>query len=144
MKREYPDYPLPAVSCVLFNKKGQVLMVRRANPPAQGKWSLPGGVVKTGEELEDALKREMLEESGLEVEVGPLLSVSSRIVRNRNGRIKYHFILLDYLCKWIGGLLKAGSDASEISWVNVDKIKNMETTEGIVEVILEGKTKVDH
>ncbi len=144
MKREYPEYPLPAVSCVLFNEKGQVLMVRRGNPPAQGKWSLPGGVVKTGEELENALKREMLEECGLEVEIDSLLSVSSRIVKNKDGKIQYHFILLDYFCKWIGGSLKAGSDASAIQWVTIDEIKSLEVTEGVVDVILKGKSRLKH
>ncbi len=115
-------------------------MVRRKNPPAQGKWSLPGGVVKTGEELEDALKREMLEESGLEVKVDSLLSVSSRIVKNAKGEIRYHFVLLDYLCKWIGGVLKAGSDASEIQWVTLDEIKDLEVTESVVDVILKRKS----
>ena len=142
MRREYPEHPLPAVSCVLFNEKGQVLMARRKNPPAQGKWSLPGGVIKTGEELEDALKREMSEESGLEVKVDSLLSVSSRIVKNAKGEVQYHFVLLDYLCKQIGGLLKAGSDASEIRWVPRDEIKDLETTEGVVDVILKGKSRL--
>ena len=120
MGREYPEAPLPAVSGVVFDEIGRVLLIRRGSEPARGKWSLPGGVVGLGESLEDALKRELLEECGLRVEVGSLVSVASRIGRGTGRQVRYHFVLLDYLCTGFGGVLRAGSDASDVKWVNVE------------------------
>ena len=138
MKREYPETPLSAVSGVLFDDEERVLLVRRGRPPAKGKWSLPGGVVQLGEELEEALKREILEECGLTVEVGPLVSVSSRIVHDEAGRVQYHYILLDYLCGCTDGVLRAGSDAVDVRWAGLDEVRCLELTEGVLEVVLKG------
>ena len=138
MKREYPDAPLTAVSGVLFNDAGCVLLVRRGREPAKGKWSLPGGVVHLGEALEDAVRREIFEECGLRVEVGYLVSASSRIVKDAKGRVRFHYILLDYLCRPIGGDFKAGSDVSDVRWVEVEDASKYDLTEGLLEVVQKG------
>ena len=143
MKREYPETPLAAVSGVIFNDEGHVLLVRRGRPPAKGKWSLPGGVVHLGEELEAALAREVFEECGLKVVAGPLLSVSSRIVHDSRGEIQFHYILLDYLCRCTDGVLRAGSDARDARWVRVDKVGRLDITEGLLSVIMEGYNQKD-
>jgi 8-oxo-dGTP diphosphatase len=138
LKREYPEAPLPAVSGVVFDADRRVLLIQRASQPARGKWSLPGGVVQLGEELEKALEREVWEECGLKVETKSLLTVSSRIVMDASGKILYHFVLLDYLCNYVGGILKAGSDASEAKWVNFKEIIGLDLTKGVLEVIQKG------
>ena len=138
MKREYPDTPIPAVSGVIFDDKKRVLLIRRASLPARGKWSFPGGVVGLGEELDEALKREVKEECGLMVKPGPLLSVFSRIIRDAKGKVQYHYVLLDYLCRWTDGVLEAGSDASDARWADLDTASNMDLTDGVFSVIQKG------
>jgi ADP-ribose pyrophosphatase YjhB (NUDIX family) len=95
---------------------GRVLLVRRANPPLQGEWSLPGGAVETGETLRAALQREVLEETGLVVDVGPLIDVLDRVHTHADGRVEYHYVLVDYLCSVIGGRVRPQSDAADVRW----------------------------
>ena len=140
-EREYPVAPLPAVSGVIFNKQNHVLLIRRNRQPSAGKWSLPGGVVQLGEELEQALKREILEESEIFVKVGPLLDVSSRIIVDETGKIRYHYVLLDYLCKHVSGSPKAGSDAGDLKWIPVDRVGEFDITQGLLDVISKGFDK---
>lgn len=129
------------MSGVLFDERNRVLLIRRSSPPAEGLWSIPGGVVLIGEQLEQALRRELLEECGIRAGVGPLLGASSRIVTDAGGRIRYHYVLLDYLCHWRGGRLKAGSDASDARWVELHTLASFELTEGISEIIRAGWEK---
>ena len=135
MKREYPQFPITAVSGAVFDLQGRILLVCRANPPAQGKWSLPGGVVQLGETLEGALKREISEECGLEIQVGPIVCASSRIIHDEENRIRYHYVLLDYLCRSDSGEVTVGSDASEARWIYVDDVEDYDLTEGLGSVI---------
>ena len=115
--RAYPERPFVGVGAVIV-QDGQVLLVRRGHAPLQGAWSLPGGVVEAGETLEAALVREILEETGLEVQVGPIVEVLDRITRDVDGRVEYHFVLIDYLCHVAGGSLRAGSDAAAAQFVD--------------------------
>lgn len=138
MKRRYPETPIAAVSGVVFDAAGRVLLVRRARPPARDKWSFPGGVVHAGEELQDALVREVEEETGLRVIVRSLLDVSSRILKDQDGRVEYHYILLDYLCLPRSGEVRAGSDVSEAAWVAVDELSEYDTTEDAERIIRKG------
>ena len=89
------------------------MLIRRRYEPLAGQWSLPGGVVEVGETLEGSVAREMAEETGLEVEIGPVIEVFDRITRDPDGRIRYHFVLVDYLCWPVAGTLCAGSDVDE-------------------------------
>jgi len=142
LRREYPQIPLCAVSGVIFDSEERVLLVRRGRPPARGKWSPPGGVVQLGEELEEALKREVLEECGLKVKVGSLIAVTSRILCDEEGKVQYHFILLDYLCQYVHGTPVAGSDAGDVRWVGFDEVGDLDLTDGVLEVIRKGREKV--
>jgi len=112
--REYPARPLVGVGGVVF-LDGRVLLIRRRFDPLAGRWSIPGGAVEAGETLAEALAREMREETGLDVEVGPVLDVFDRITRDPDGRVRYHYVLVDFLCRASQGEPVAGSDVSEVA-----------------------------
>jgi ADP-ribose pyrophosphatase YjhB (NUDIX family) len=114
---------------------GRVLLVERAKEPLKGYWSLPGGAVETGEALEDALRREVLEETGLEVEVLGLVEVFERVTRDAEGAAEYHYILLDYVCVPTGGVLCAADDAAEARWFSLAELDGLRITEGTPPVI---------
>src|SRR5262249_51162472 len=110
MVREYPDRPIVAVGAIVFDSAGRVLLGGRGRPPAQGRWSVPGGAVEAGETLAEACAREVREETGLEVEVGSLCEVVERVTRDPDGRVRFHYVILDYAARVSGGTLRAGSD----------------------------------
>ena len=114
--RAYPDRPYVGVGAVVVDN-GRVLIVKRRFEPLAGQWSLPGGAVELGETLEASIAREMLEETGLEVEVGPVIEVFDRITRDEEGRVRYHFVLVDYLCWPRGGALQPASDVADALFV---------------------------
>jgi 8-oxo-dGTP diphosphatase len=113
--RTYPERPIVGVGAVVLDGD-QVLLVKRANEPLKGEWSLPGGAVDVGETLEDAIRREVREETSLDVEVGPVVDVLDRIRCDPDGRVKFHYVLVDFLCRPIGGEIRRGSDAEEVVW----------------------------
>jgi len=115
MGREYPDNPLVGVGAVIV-EAGRVLLIRRGTAPLLGEWSLPGGVVECGETLRYAVAREASEETGLMVNPGEMLGVYERVIRDEGGQVRYHFVLIDFLCHPAGGELKAGSDAADVRW----------------------------
>jgi len=115
VRREYPERPLAGVGGVILDGD-KVLLVRRGREPLRGEWSLPGGLVELGETLAEALRREIREETGLEVQVGPIAEVLDRILPDAQGRVQFHYILVDYLCRVESGTLRAASDASEAKW----------------------------
>lgn len=115
MAREFPEAPLAGVGAVVV-ESGRVLLVRRGHEPLKGRWSLPGGLVELGEGLEEAVRREVQEETGLLVEPVELVEVVDRIHRE-DGRVRYHYVIADYLCRVTGGEVKAASDADEARWV---------------------------
>ena len=115
MQREYPGMPLIGVGAVIV-AAGRVLLIRRATEPMKGRWSIPGGLVELGETLDEAVRRECLEETGVRVEPVALIELLDRIYREE-ACIRYHFVIADYLCRITGGQAVAGSDASAVRWV---------------------------
>ncbi len=110
--RQYPERPIVGVGAVIVDA-GKVVLVRRRYEPLAGRWSLPGGTLELGETLETGAAREMREETGLHVEVGPIIEVFDRIMLDEQRRVRYHFVLVDYLCRPVGGELQAGSDVGD-------------------------------
>jgi mutator protein MutT len=115
MQREFPETPLVGVGAVVVDR-GRVLLVRRGHEPLKGKWSLPGGLLELGEALTVGVVREVKEETGLTVETVELVELLDRIHRDRE-RVRYHYVIADYLCRVMGGELKAASDADAVRWV---------------------------
>jgi 8-oxo-dGTP diphosphatase len=134
MGRDYPDRPLLGVGAIIVRDE-QVLLVRRSNPPMQGEWSIPGGLVETGETTREAIIREVREETGLEIEVVKLAEVFERIVRDPDSRVQYHYVLIDYVCRPTTSEAHAGSDVSEVRWVNTDRLEKLAVAPETCEVI---------
>lgn len=134
MKRKYPSSPIIGVGGILF-QQDRVLLVRRGREPGLGQWSIPGGVVNTGETLKEAVVREVFEETHLEVEVLALAKVLERIFRDPEGRVAYHYVLVDFLCRCRGGELKSDSDAQDARFVPLKDLPSYEVAAVTLEVI---------
>jgi len=145
MGKRYPKQPIMSVGAIIIDKN-RVLLIRRAAPPGEGLWAIPGGIVKLGEKLEDAVKREVKEETGLEVEVGKLIDLVEVLIKDEKGRIEYHYIIADYEAKVIGGKLKASSDALEAKWFNLNEIEKIEATKSTKKILkkIVGELKFKH
>ena len=115
--RQYPGQPIVGVGAVIM-QDGRVVLVKRRFEPLAGQWSLPGGRLELGETLEAGLAREMLEETGLEIEVGPVVDVFDRILLDPERKVRYHYVLIDYLCRPVGGVLRHGSDVAAAELVD--------------------------
>ena len=114
---DYPNRPLIGVGVVVF-KDDRVLLIRRSKPPREGQWSLPGGRQRLGERIEEAACREVREEAGIEIAVGPLLDVGDSITRDAQGGVQYHYTLVDFVAEWRAGEAEAGHDAAEVAWAD--------------------------
>jgi ADP-ribose pyrophosphatase YjhB (NUDIX family) len=132
--RSFPSRPIVAVGAVII-QDGCVLLVRRAYAPLQGEWSLPGGAVEVGETLAAATQREVLEETGLIVDVGPMVELLDRIHTDADGRVEYHYVLVDYLCQVIGGQLHPQSDAADARWAARSELYAFDLTTTVMVVI---------
>ena len=141
MNREYPEVPFIGVGSIII-EGDRVVLVKRAHPPIQGQWSIPGGVLEVGEMLREAAIREAREETGLVVEPGELLGVFDRILRDDGKRVQYHYVLIDFLCRRIDGELLAASDAAEVRWFTQDELPALKLADDTLEVIQKGFTKL--
>ncbi len=125
MGREFPSQPVVGVGAVVLRRSAgmlEVLLVRRANPPSQGEWSLPGGVVELGERLEQAVVREVREETGLEVETIAMVEVLDHIVAGPGEQVRFHYVLIDFVCRVTGGTLACATDALAVQWRPVEHL----------------------
>ena len=132
--RRYPAHPLLGVGALLFDQ-GRVLLVERGRPPLAGEWSLPGGLVETGERLEEALVREVWEETGLRVETGSIATVFERIMLDEAEGCEYHYVLIDFYCTLLGGDLRPGDDSRRVDWFAIGSLEKLSLTAGTREVI---------
>ena len=121
MKRDYPDRPLVGVGAVIVHQ-GRAVIVQRGSEPLKGQWSIPGGALELGETLRQCAVREALEETGLQVEAGEVLGVFDAVYRGPDGRIQYHYVLIDFACRLLGGDLRAGGDALQAHWVTLEEL----------------------
>ena len=135
--REYPDRPIVGVGGVIVDAN-RVLIVRRGHEPLKGEWSIPGGAVEIGETLEVACAREVLEETGLEVEVGPMVDVFDRIRLDADGRPRFHYVLVDFVCRPIGGTLACASDAVDARWASLIELPEYGVQAATISVIEKG------
>lgn len=128
----------------LIFEGGSILLVERAGEPLKGYWSLPGGLVEAGELIEDAVRREVREETGLQVELLSRFDIFERIMRDAEGRAEYHYVLVDYICRVVGGAPHAGDDVSRLQWVKRPELRNYKLTEGTLEAIERAFSNVRH
>ncbi|MGD0826343.1 MAG: NUDIX hydrolase [Terriglobales bacterium] len=154
MKREYPESPLVGVGAVVIGNhtdahhsdahhagERRVLLIRRGAAPLLGEWSLPGGILECGETLREAVVREAREETGLVVEPSEMLGVYERVIRDDHGRVRYHYVLIDFLCHAVGGDLKAGSDAAEVGWFTQEDLPALNLAPDANDVVLKGMSR---
>jgi len=133
--REFPERPLVGVGGVVI-ANGRALLIRRGGPPLEGQWSIPGGMLEVGETLLAGVRRELLEETGIEVSVGELIEVFERINLDADGKARYHFVVLDYLCEAVRGEARAGSDVIDVAWATPAELEKYSLTETATRVIL--------
>ena len=134
MSREYPERPIVAVGGVVWHE-GRVLLAQRGKAPGYGTWSIPGGAVQLGEPLREAVAREVKEECAVEVAVGEIVDAIDRVVRDAEGRVQYHYIILDSAARYVGGNLQAGSDVLAARWVAPNEFADYGLTPAALAVI---------
>ena len=127
MKRLYPDQPIVGVGAIVVSE-GKILLEKRKNMPGRGKWSVPGGLVELGENIEKAVIREVQEETGLDVAEPSLIDVVDNVELDADGKVKYHFVIVDYLVKVEGGVAKAASDADDLKWISFNEVEAYDLT----------------
>lgn len=134
MKREYPETPIPAVGAVIVHQ-GKVLLVKRGKEPSRGYWSIPGGVIELGEKAREAIKREVKEECGIEIEVGPVLEVVDSIHRDEEGKLRFHYVIVDFLAfpKELG--VCPSSDVEEVCWFSPEELREIPLPPGTEELL---------
>jgi ADP-ribose pyrophosphatase YjhB (NUDIX family) len=137
--RRFPTRPIVGVGAVVLMDDGRVVLVKRGHEPMAGHWSLPGGVLEVGETLEAGVAREIREETGLVVDVGPLVELFDRILLDDGGAVQYHFVLADYLCRPRQGRLEAGTDVDDVVLADPDALDAYRLTEKARDVIVRAR-----
>ena len=125
LNREYPQRPIATAHAVVF-RRDRVLLVKRAHPPSQGRWSVPGGMVELGETIHDAAQRELREECGIEIEVGKVVNVVDIVIPDETGRIRFHYIVIDLLARYVSGEVHPNSDALEVLWATREELDTLD------------------
>ena len=142
VKRLYPSQPVVGVGAIIVCD-GKILLEKRKGEPGKGKWSVPGGLVELGETVEEAVIREVKEETGLDVAEPKLIDVVDNIVRDENGGIKWHFVILDFFVKVRGGELRAADDAEEIRWVPLNEAEKYDLTKTFRSFLQRNRAKLE-
>ncbi len=127
MKRLYPDQPIVGIGVVIV-KEGKIVLIKRGNEPAKGRWTIPGGLVELGESITKAVIREAKEETLLDVDNPKLVDVVDQVELDAEGKIRYHYVIIDYLVHIVGGVIGAATDAAELRWVPFDEVENYDLT----------------
>jgi len=133
--RWYPTYPMVGVGALIL-REGRMLLVKRSKEPNKGKWSIPGGRLELGETIEEAVKREVFEECGVQIDIVRVLEVMDNIMRDDDGRISYHFVLIDMLANYLSGEPEAKSDADECRWVTPAELTELDMNPRLRAVIM--------
>jgi 8-oxo-dGTP diphosphatase len=134
VRREYPERPLVGVGGVVIRDE-RALLIRRGSAPLEGEWSIPGGMLEIGETILEGVRRELLEETAIEVKVLDLIEVFERLTRDDTGKLKYHFVILDYLCEAVNGEARAGSDVTDVAWARESELNEYSLTPTATRVI---------
>lgn len=142
MKRLYPDHPIVGIGVVIV-KDGQIVLIKRRNEPGRGKWSIPGGIVDLGERIQQTVIREAKEETCLDVTDPQLIDVVDNVEYDEDGKVRYHYVIVDFLVKVVGGDVAAASDAEEIRWVKFDEVENHVLTSSFREFFQRNRKKLE-
>jgi len=134
VRREYPERPMVGVGGVVIRDE-RALLIRRGSAPLEGEWSIPGGMLEIGETILEGVQRELLEETAIEVKVLDLIEVFERLTRDEAGKLKYHFVILDYLCEAVRGEARAGSDVTDVAWARAEELDAYSLTTTATRVI---------
>jgi len=134
-RREYPNLPIVGVGGVIISNH-RALLIQRGSPPLEGHWSIPGGLLEIGETLLEGVKRELREETGIEVRPLDLIEVFERIELDGSGRARYHYVVLDYLCEAVSGEAHAGSDVTDVAWASAEELAQFSLSSTATRVIL--------
>jgi len=141
LRREYPSQPLVGIGAVIV-QDGKILLVKRASEPDKGKWSVPGGLVELSEKLEKTVIREVKEETNLDVEVVRLIDAVDNIVLDINRKLRFHFVILDYLTQLKGGSLQSSSDVTDAKWVRIEEAEDYDLTKTFREFLKRNKDEL--
>ena len=126
-KREYPKHPMVGVGG-LIKQDDSVLLVKRENEPGRGKWSIPGGLINLGETMKNAVKREVEEEAGLRVDVVEVLDVFDAIIYDDKSRVRFHYVIVSFMAKLLGGEIRGSEEASQVRWFKAEELKELDMT----------------
>lgn len=139
MSREYPSHPRVGVAAVVLRDE-QVLLVQRGREPGKGSWGLPGGMLELGETLAEGTRREVQEECGVDVAVGPLVALFEPMQRDEDGRLRFHYVVVDYLARYVDGEPRPGDDADDARWVELSALDQLPMRAETREVIRKAAT----
>ncbi len=142
MKRLYPDQPIVGIGVVIVSE-GKIVLAQRGNEPGKGKWTIPGGLVELGESIEDTVIREAKEETCLDVEKPQLIDVVDNVEYDEAGKIKYHYVIVDYFVSVKSGELKAASDAVDLRWVPFDEVEKYDLTASFREFFRHNRERLE-